>query len=178
MNDMEFSKSPVSVCEQSKQLKTKTNLEADVIVPDTKPDIYRVLNVKALPDVTECYMKKDKIIFSGKTKFTILYVGEGDMGKICSIEYSLPFNHLADMAGAEEGSVARSSCNISSTAFDIKNSRKLSTYSQDSVTKTSLEPITRLLPLNSLTPPPTMIVGSSPASKVIIPAIDVVVVLP
>ncbi len=126
MNDMEFSKSPVSVCEQSKQIKTKTNLEADVIVPDTKPDIYRVLNVKALPDVTECYMKKDKIIFSGKTKFTILYVGEGDMGKICSIEYSLPFNHVADMTGAEEGTVARSSCNISSTAFDIKNSRKLS----------------------------------------------------
>ncbi len=123
---MEFSKSPVSVCEQSKQLKTKTNLEADVIVPDTRPDIYRVLNVKALADVSECYMKKDKIIFTGKTKFTILYVGEGDMGKIYSIEYSLPFNHVADMMGAEEGTVTKSSCNVCSTAFDVKNSRKLS----------------------------------------------------
>ncbi|MBE7051265.1 MAG: DUF3794 domain-containing protein [Ruminococcaceae bacterium] len=123
---MEFTKSPVSVCEYKKTLRTKTNLEADVIVPDTRPDIVRVLNVKALADVNECYMRKDKVIFSGKTKFTILYVGEGDMNKIYSIEYSLPFNHQADMPGADENTVPRSLCNVSDTSFDVRNSRKLS----------------------------------------------------
>ena len=48
---------------------------------------------------SECYIRKDKIVFSGKTKFTILYAGEDDMTKIFSIDYFLPFNHQSDFQG-------------------------------------------------------------------------------
>lgn len=123
---MEFNLNTVSVCDYNRQIKTKATVEADVIVPDTKPDIYRILSVKALADVSERYMRKDKVIFSGKVKFNILYVGESDKTKICSIEYSSPFNHQADMPGADDSALSIGMCNVSKTVFDVKNSRKLS----------------------------------------------------
>ncbi len=123
---MELNRKTVSVCKSYKQIKTKTNVEADVIVPDTKPDIYRILSVRAVPDVSERYIRKDKIIFSGNVKFTVLYVGEGDTGKIFSIEYSSPFNHQADMHGVDDNFLSIGASNVSKTIYDVKNSRKLS----------------------------------------------------
>lgn len=123
---MDFNLNTVSVCDYAKQIKTKANVEADVIVPDTKPDIYRILSVKALADVSERYMRKDKVIFSGKVKFNIMYVGENDKSKICTIEYVSPFNHQAEMPGADDSAIGFGECYVAKTGFDVKNSRKLS----------------------------------------------------
>ena len=143
---MDFNLGNISVCDYNKQIKTKASVEADIIVPDTKPDIGRILSVKAIADVSERYMRKDKVIFSGKVKFNILYVGDGDPSAMCSIEYSSPFNHQADMPGADDSAISIGSCNVSRTVFDVKNSRKLSVgaileLKAEAVRQSSLEAI-------------------------------------
>jgi len=116
----------VSVCDYCKQMKTRTTVESDVIVPDTKPDIYRILSVKAIADVSERNVRKDKVMFSGKVKFNVLYVGENDKTSLCSVEYVSPFNHQADMPGVDENVDCKGSCNVIKTMFEVRNSRKLS----------------------------------------------------
>lgn len=123
---MELKLKDINVCNYNKKLDTACSVEADIIVPDTKPDIYRILCVNATSDLDEQYIKKGKIVFSGNVKFNILYIGETDKSRIYSIEYSAPFNHQSDITGADDNFTSISKCSVSSTDFKVKNSRKLS----------------------------------------------------
>lgn len=122
---MELKFTNINVCNFNKKLGTVCNVEADIIVPDTKPDIYRILCVNATADMDEHYIRKGKIVFSGKVKFNILYTGETDKSRIYNIEYSVPFNHEADVPGAEDDYDCVAKCMVSGTDYKIKNSRKL-----------------------------------------------------
>ncbi|MBQ4528205.1 MAG: DUF3794 domain-containing protein [Clostridia bacterium] len=123
---MDLNYKTISVCKFYRQIKTEMNAHSDVIVPDTCPDISRILSVNAVCDVTDTSIRKDKVIFSGNVKYNILYSGDTDSSKICTIEHVLPFSHQADLPGMEEGYDSCVSCLVSKTVFDVKNSRKLS----------------------------------------------------
>ncbi|MBQ4631639.1 MAG: DUF3794 domain-containing protein [Clostridia bacterium] len=123
---MDISFNEISVCDITKQHSTKAEVEADIIVPDTKPDIYRVLAVNALADVSEQSIKKDKMTFSGNVKFNILFSGEDDLSKVHSIDFTVPFNHQSDFAGIDESCSFVCTSKVRETSFDIKNSRKIS----------------------------------------------------
>ncbi len=130
---MELKLRDINVCNFNKKLSTVCNVEADIIVPDTKPDIYRILCVNATADMDEHYIRKGKIVFSGNVKFNILYTGETDKTRIYNIEYSMPFNHQADFAGAEDDFKCITRCTVSGTDFKVKNSRKLSAKGELSI---------------------------------------------
>jgi len=116
----------IKVCSWAKKLQTGCNASADIIVPDTKPDIYRVLCVNAVADLEERYIRKDKIIYSGSVKFNILYTGENERDVIYTIEHTAPFNHQAELNGSSEDALCISKCVVASTDYNVKNSRKIS----------------------------------------------------
>ncbi len=123
---MELVHKEINVCDYSKKVTTSCMVEADIIVPDTKPDIYKILCVNACCTVGEHYIRKDKIIFSGDVKFNILYISDSDKNRIYNIEHTTPFNHQCELSGAGDDAVSISKCIIASTDFKVKNSRKLS----------------------------------------------------
>jgi len=123
---MELKFKDITVCNYNKKINTSCTSHADVIVPDTQPDIYRVLCVEAISDYDECIIKKDKIIFSGNVKFNIMYTGETDKNRIYNIEYTAPFNHETDVPAIPSDCNAISKCSVMSTSYSVKNSRKLS----------------------------------------------------
>ena len=116
----------IKVCSWAKKLKTQCNATADIIVPDTKPDIYRILCVNAVADLEERYIRKDKIIYSGNIKFTVLYTGENERNIIYTIEHTAPFNHQTELNASSEDAMCISKCVVASTDFNVKNSRKIS----------------------------------------------------
>ena len=122
---MDISLNNVDICEMSSQTKTVATVETDIIVPDTKPDIYRVLSVTAFADSAERSIKKDKVIFSGNVKFNILYSGEDDPSKIISLDFIAPLSHQTDIMGIDEDFMCVCSSDVSKTSFEVKNSRKL-----------------------------------------------------
>lgn len=123
---MELVHKEINVCDYSKKVSTSCMVEADIIVPDTKPDIYKILCVNASCMVGEHYIRKDKIIFSGDVKFNILYISDSDKTRIYNIEHTAPFNHQCEVSGADDDAVSISKCIVASTDFKVKNSRKLS----------------------------------------------------
>ena len=124
---MELKLKDINVCEYNKIINTNCSAEADIIVPDTKPDIHSILCVNSTCNLEEYYIRKDKVIFAGNVKFNIMYVGENDKSAIYTIDYSMPFNHQCDVPDAGEDYTCLAMCSVSSTDFKVKNSRKLLT---------------------------------------------------
>ncbi len=125
IDNMEVSFTDVTVCGYSKMINARAIVDADVIVPDTHPDIGTVLAVRASAESCERYIKKDKMVFSGNLKFNILYACEEETGRIYTIEHSIPFSHQTDSNGIDEDAFTVGTCHISKTDFNVRNSRKL-----------------------------------------------------
>jgi hypothetical protein len=77
--------------------------EADIIVPDIKPDIAKVLQVDANAVVTSKECQTDKFVAEGKVSINILYIGDDNTVK--SINSVQNFRHSMEQrsGGWHEG---------------------------------------------------------------------------
>ena len=84
------------VCQKYSQ----TMAESDVIVPDTKPDIQKILEVSGTVCITKKMLQQDKAFIQGIIKMNVLYLPEDDEnGRIRSLCADLEFNHSLDCRG-------------------------------------------------------------------------------
>lgn len=104
----------------------RTTIECDVIVPDVKPDISKVLEVGGYISVSEKIVRSGKVYIQGKVNMTVLYAPDGEvMGCVKSLSASQDFNHTID-AGEVDGDVSLSAeIEPESFNFSLINSRKL-----------------------------------------------------
>ena len=75
-------------------------LEEDILVPDTRPDLEKILSVTAVPEISglEPYTGKDSaygVRVRGSLQVTILYLPRGSRTGIVSISTRLPFQQEA-----------------------------------------------------------------------------------
>lgn len=80
------------------QNQSQAYTEADIIVPDTKPDIQQILQATANVSITRKQIADDKITLECKAAITTLYLGEG--GLVRSIFTHHPFTHTIDAKGS------------------------------------------------------------------------------
>lgn len=97
-----------------------------IIVPDSKPDIKKVLLADANAVVKEKYIQKDKITVSGNINFKILYLGDDEEESIRSIYYDTPFSQAVNVPGLREDASSSVLANVDKVICNIENSRKLS----------------------------------------------------
>lgn len=123
---IELIKEEIKTGEVICQKHTQTMAESDIIVPDTKPDIKKVLEVSGSACITQKLIQQDKIFIQGTVKTTVLYVPDGStVGKIKSLNTSQEFNHTIDCRGAMPD--MQLSAEVTSESFDctLLNSRKV-----------------------------------------------------
>lgn len=104
----------------------KSVLNTDVIVPDTKPDVAKILQVNALSSVSEKYVQKDMITVSGFVDYTILYCADDETNEIKNIKFKAPFSQQIEANGIEQNSNNYVLSDVSHIEYDICNSRKIS----------------------------------------------------
>ena len=110
------------VCQKYSQ----TMVESDVIVPDVKPDIKKVLEVSGSVCITQKLIQQDKAFIQGVVKMTVLYVPDGEvLGKIKSLCMSQEFNHSIDCRGAMPDMQLSAEADLESFDHTLINSRKL-----------------------------------------------------
>src|SRR5690242_15278522 len=68
-------------------------IENDIIVPDTKPDIARILILDGEPCVNSTDILQDKILINGMINLKILYISDDEVNNIKSINTSINFAH-------------------------------------------------------------------------------------
>ena len=110
------------ICQKNSQ----TMVESDVIVPDVKPDILKVLEVSGSICITQKTVQQDKVFVQGVVKMNVLYVPDGDViGKIKSLNTTQDFNHAIDVRGAESDMQVSAEAELESFDYSLINSRKI-----------------------------------------------------
>lgn len=104
----------------------KTVVDDSLIVPDTKPDVKKVLDVSARSYLTDITPGQDKVHIEGVVRATVLYLPDGgNSGKIKSLEMNREFSTAIDQRGVNSDSKVSAEAEIESQDSTVINSRKV-----------------------------------------------------
>ncbi|MBM7615029.1 DUF3794 and LysM peptidoglycan-binding domain-containing protein [Alkaliphilus hydrothermalis] len=100
-------------------------IEGDILVPDIKPDITRVISVDGVIQVTKKEIVENKINTEGVIKFKILYVSDRGEEPLYSIDSSTSFKQAIPVEGINSKMKADVQGEIEHIDFTINNERKI-----------------------------------------------------
>ncbi len=103
----------------------QTVIENDIIVPDVKPDISRILLLDGDAYVNSAEAAQDKIIVNGTIQYKILYVPDGESREVKGINTSSSFTYALDVENAVPEAKCRAKCDIEHIEFNMQNERKI-----------------------------------------------------
>ncbi len=104
----------------------QTTTECDIIVPDVKPDVLKVLRVSSEAVITQKNIQAEKVYLQGIIRTDILYIPDGNvLGKVKSICTTTDFSHFVDAKGAKPGMNLSAEAECESAEYTLVNSRKL-----------------------------------------------------
>lgn len=103
----------------------QTMVDREIIVPDIKPDIDRVLSVEGKVNITGKNIEQDRLAVEGMVNFTVLYAAEGEPQPVYSMNQGTNFSHFIDVPGAAPGMKPEIKCDIEHIEVNKLNGRKL-----------------------------------------------------
>ncbi len=110
------------ICQKTGQ----TMAESDVIVPDVKPDIKKILEVSGSVCITQKMIHQDKIHLQGVLRMTVLYLPDGGAsGELCSLFVNQDFSHMMDCRGVTPEMQLTAEATPESMDYTLLNSRKV-----------------------------------------------------
>jgi len=122
---LEFIRETLSVIDLVNEDSAQTVIENDIIVPDVKPDMVKILLVDGEVSITECEASNDFVSVKGNIRYKILYISDQDDNSIKSINSNSQFSYDIGMQNARNGFIPQISCNIEHIEYDLLNSRKI-----------------------------------------------------
>lgn len=99
--------------------------DGDVIVPDIKPDILKLLQVDADSCITEKYIENGRLVICGRVDYKVLYIPDKENEKIKSILTSMDFRQVTDAGGAPPDCEIMAASTVERVEFNSVNSRKI-----------------------------------------------------
>lgn len=114
------------LCSGVCRTKSTFSAECDVIVPDSKPDIKRVLQVSARPKISNTETRNGHIIVSGSVSFDILYLADNEEKCVTTITSSCEFSNLVKDSNIEDSFLSFADVDVSDLSCKIANCRKIS----------------------------------------------------
>ncbi len=103
----------------------QTVIDNDIIVPDTKPDIARVLLLDGDVFITGCDTGTDRVVISGCIVCKILYISDDETKSIKGIVSNIPFSETSDIQNARSGMKCRAKAIIEHMDYNLINGRKI-----------------------------------------------------
>ncbi len=127
------------ICQKTGQ----TMVEGDVIVPDVKPDIKKVLEVSGGVFITQKVIQQDKVLLQGTIRLTVLYLPDGgSAGELCSLFATQDFSHAIDCRGVTGDMQLTAEVSADAMDYTLLNSRKVNLRSMVSYGVKVVRPIT------------------------------------
>lgn len=104
-----------------------TVVKEEYIIPDTQPDVKKILMVDAKPNVTNTDIMQDKVYIEGDIEFNVLYLGIGDENsRVCGVTYTSKFSNYVDILGSEHDMTCFTNAYVEHMNCNIVNERKIS----------------------------------------------------
>ncbi|QEK13278.1 DUF3794 domain-containing protein [Crassaminicella thermophila] len=105
---------------------TQALVEGEILVPDVKPDISRILSVDGNINITGKEAVADKIVVDGVVNFKILYASEAGDYPIYSMNASAGFSQKIDIPETQPNMDMDVVAEIEHIDFSVINERKIS----------------------------------------------------
>lgn len=102
----------------------QTVIEEDIIVPDVKPDVNKMLQVDGEVHIKEQNTNSDKINYKGIFEYNCLYISDDENKTINSIMGEMDFNDYIDNNDMDNDKMSVS-CDLDYIEYTILNSRKI-----------------------------------------------------
>jgi len=100
-------------------------VENDIIVPDIKPDISRILVMDGTAFVKNTEASHDKVVVEGAIAYRILYVADEAEQKVRSINTSASFSCELDVPYTRPEMKCIVKCEVEHVDYNLSNSRKI-----------------------------------------------------
>ena len=104
----------------------KLYISEDIIVPDTKPDVLKVLEVNAYSGISDKGITGNAFYIEGKIYVNILYVPDNEDEGINCIKASFNIKERFENPNISPDMKLKVNCDVSRIEFNVLNSRKLS----------------------------------------------------
>ena len=122
---MELIKNTINTYDTTAKGTAQVMTEGDVIVPDIKPDILKLLQVDSDAIITDKYTENGKLIILGRVNYKILYVPDRENVKIESMNTSMDFKQTIDTKNPNPDVTVLANPIVERVEFNTVNSRKL-----------------------------------------------------
>lgn len=122
---IELVKEPLKINQTVGKELMQFSVQGDVIVPDVKPDIIKVLCVDGDIIVNNNEVQQDKAMVEGMVNFKIIYISSDLDRPVRVLNASLPFKEPIDIAGTRAGMSPEIDVSVLNTEFEILNERKI-----------------------------------------------------
>lgn len=126
MSKIDVIKENVQFEQLLKESNTTTMLNDEYLIPDTHPDVERVLMVEANPYILSKETLGDKVNIEGKVDYTVIYLAKEEEMVVSSVNYSQKFSNSLDLGEAEHKLVFEVECKVEHIEAQIINERKVS----------------------------------------------------
>ena len=105
--------------------KVQVMIEGDIIVPDIKPDIAKVLQIDGKVYIENTEAISERVSCDGKVDIVILYLSEGANRRIHSMKHEFPINDFIHVDHAEKGMNVYTEAEIQYIDHMVLNGRKM-----------------------------------------------------
>ena len=122
---LELIKEPIRLNRPIGEDSTQAVVENDIIVPDIKPDIARILLLDGDAWVSGAETAAGKVLINGTVRYKILYISDNPDQPIKSITTATGFQYPMDIPDTRQGMQCRVKCDIEHMEYEILNSRKV-----------------------------------------------------
>ena len=123
---MELVKEPLKINHVVREEVLQFSVQGDVIIPDVKPDIVKILCVNSDVVVSNREIYQDRIIAEGTINFKIIYLCDDEERPVRALNASLSFKEPIEAVGTRTDMRVALECYILNTEYDILNERKVS----------------------------------------------------
>lgn len=127
-------------------------IEQDIIVPDSKPDAIKIVNVTVTPYVNNVDIMQDKIKVSGNINYFIIYRVDDQNFNTRGLFTSYPYTEILDVKGACNEMLVTIKPICKNVIFSLPNERKMAIKSEINF-KTKLKKIENVELINSFDSP-------------------------
>lgn len=105
-----------------------TVIKGEYVIPDTHPDVYRILTLDTKPSILTKEVMQDKIYLEGQVQFNVLYLAKEEENKsgVHNVIYTAKFNNSIELNGANRNMPCEAECYIEHMEPVIINERKVS----------------------------------------------------
>ena len=99
-------------------------LREEYLIPDTHPDVQKILSVEAIPIITSKEVIGAKIIVEGRVEYNVIYIPRDDSDSVNSVSYTEKFTNSLDLEESEHKIISEVECKIEHIDAKIMNERK------------------------------------------------------